>query len=139
MTPVKTKDIEIINLNGQLTESREKVTKLQAEIKLKTQPLKIDEKTTDVIEQHQAKIKESITGRLETIEHQLKKQSEKTNKTYREMAANTDKLEQQQPIPLSDEHFVQRETVTSQNDVGNEKNNSEAFDKYDEPNRSNVD
>ena len=136
---LKSKENEVLNLNGQLNENREKVTKLQAELKLKAQQMKVDEKSTEVIEQ-QAKINENITGHLETIERQLKKQTEKPKKTYSEMLTQ----EQQKHIPViinsitqpcndkPNEHNDNRETTVSNNYnyFSNETNTASADDEH---------
>ncbi|CAC5364240.1 unnamed protein product [Mytilus coruscus] len=109
---LRNKDNEIINLQTQISEYKQRITLLQADVKLKTQELK---ELDDELDRGkvQKKITDKIASRLDALDNRLKSQTVQKKTLYRDVAAEDQTVEPRN-IPVID-------TRTSRGSINTDK------------------
>ncbi|CAC5393986.1 unnamed protein product [Mytilus coruscus] len=115
------KDILIINLQSQIHESRDRIGKLQAEVKLQAQQIKDkDDNINDNEKQRQ--LNDKIISRLDVIDNKLKKQNATEQKSTQNDAT-------------TDIMYISKQPITSENNIVLHESKSNESDNYEEDNR----
>ncbi|CAC5390340.1 unnamed protein product [Mytilus coruscus] len=97
---LRNKDNEIINLQTQISEYKQRITQLQADVKLKTQELKERDDELDR-GKVQKKITDKIASRLDALDNRLKSQTVQKKTLYSDVAAEDQTVEPRN-IPVID-------------------------------------
>ncbi|VDI55514.1 Hypothetical predicted protein [Mytilus galloprovincialis] len=115
------KDILITNLQSQIHESRDRIGKLQAEVKLQAQQIK--DKDDNINEnEKQRQLNDKIISRLDVIDNKLKKQNA-TEKKSTKNDTSTDIV------------YISKQPITSENNIVLHESNSNDCDNYTEDNK----